>query len=76
MPQQRLGFGTYQFKVVGRPDLFDDNVVLFSPTNHLQRVPQNPLPVHMNFWLLHGQAPKNGQEVELVIAEFKFIPAP
>ena len=24
----RLGFGTYQFKVIGRPDLFDDNVVL------------------------------------------------
>ncbi|WP_137936442.1 glycoside hydrolase family 16 protein [Chitinivorax sp. B] len=25
---QRLGFGTYQFKLIGRPDLFDDNVVL------------------------------------------------
>ncbi|WP_163991369.1 glycoside hydrolase family 16 protein [Pyxidicoccus caerfyrddinensis] len=167
MPQQRLGFGTYQFKVVGRPDLFDDNVVLglfnytrpdvgpdgtneidlefakwggsqsqmgnwavypavtgvtyshqsypisltgtysthrfqwsssqvyfqalhghqngntnqfaswlFSPPDSLQRIPQNPLPVHMNLWLFQGQAPKNGQEVEVVIAEFKFIPAP
>lgn len=25
---QRLGFGTYQFKIIGRPDLLDDNVVL------------------------------------------------
>ncbi|RKH10384.1 hypothetical protein D7V97_13875 [Corallococcus sp. CA053C] len=167
MPQQRLGFGTYQFKVIGRPDLFDDNVVLglfnytrpdvgpdgtneidlefakwggsqsqmgnwavypavtgvpyshqaypislggtysthrfqwssrqvyfqalhghqdgnvnqmaswlFNPPDSVQRIPQSPLPVHMNFWLFQGRAPKNGQEVEIVIAEFKFIPAP
>ncbi|MBN3006204.1 glycoside hydrolase family 16 protein [Chromobacterium alkanivorans] len=25
---QRLGFGRYQFKLIGRPDLFDDNIVL------------------------------------------------
>lgn len=29
-----------------------------------------------SFWLFQGRAPKNGQEVEIIIAEFKFIPAP
>ena len=49
---------------------------LFNPPDSVQRIPQSPLPVHMNFWLFQGRAPKNGQEVEIVIAEFKFIPAP
>ncbi|MDK2125435.1 glycoside hydrolase family 16 protein [Parachitinimonas caeni] len=164
--RQRLGFGTYQFKLIGRPDWFDDNVVLglfsytrpdigpdgtneidielsrwgsagnpvgnygvfpavrgypqavrafhmglngdytthrffwtpyqitfqslhghqdgnenemsrwqFSPADYYQRVPQNALPIHMNLWLYQGMPPKNGQEVEIIISEFKFIPA-
>ncbi len=162
----RFGFGTYQFKVVGRPDLLDTNVVLglfnyttpdigpdgtneidiefatwgdpslqhgnwtvwpvhqsginettysynttltgdtsthrfhwssqqvyyeslyglsddqtglyqtwtFAPADYLLRVPQDPLPLHMNLWLLNGNAPTDNQDVDITIAEFKFIP--
>jgi hypothetical protein len=161
-----LGFGTYQFKIVGRPDQLDDNVVLglfnyttpdigpdgtneidiefatwggsqpqhgnwtvwpavqqsgidptthaydttlngatsthrftwtpqqvryeslyglsdddsglfrtwtFAPVDYPLRIPQHPLPVHMNLWLLGGQAPTDGQDVDIAIAGFRFI---
>lgn len=162
---QRLGFGTYQFKVLGRPDLLDGNMVLglfnytepdigpdgtneidiefatwgnsqsehgnwviwpalaggptltqqafdatltgnesthrfnwlsqkitfqalrgftdsdegeyyqwiFAPTDYLSQIPQYPLPVHINFWLVGGKPPLNNQEAEMIITEFKFI---
>ena len=163
----RLGFGTYQFKLIGRPDQFDDNVVLglfdyppadvgpdatneidiefatwggqqaqhgnwtvwpavlqagigntthpydatltgdhsthrftwtpqqvhyeslygwsddetglyhswtFAPPDFALRVPQQPLPVHMNLWLFQGNAPTDRQDVDITIAEFRFIP--
>ncbi len=162
-----LGFGTYQFKIIGRPDQLDDNVVLglfnyttpdigpdgtneidiefatwggsqpqhgnwtvwpavqqggivsttysydttltgdtsthrfawtsqqvhyeslygfsdgetglyqawtFAPPDYNLRVPQHPIPVHMNLWLLQGNAPTDKQDVDITIAEFKFIP--
>jgi len=161
---QRLGFGTYQFKILGRPDLFDGNIVLglfnytepdigpdgtneidiefatwsnsqseqgnwviwpafegeqltqhafnatlkgnesthrfnwlsqqitfqalngftdnnegeyhrwvFAPSDYVGRIPQNPMPVHINFWLVGGKPPFNNREAEIVITEFKFI---
>lgn len=162
-----LGFGTYQFKIIGRPDQFDTNVVLglfnyttpgvgpdgtneidiefatwgdpqaqhgnwtvwpavqqggivattysfdttltgdtsthrfswlpqqvqyeslyglsddetglfrtwtFAPPDYVLRVPQQPIPVHMNLWLLQGNAPTDNQDVDITIAEFKFTP--
>ncbi|QND82346.1 Uncharacterized protein ChrSV_0117 [Chromobacterium vaccinii] len=163
---QRLGFGRYQFKLIGRPDRFDPNVVLglfnyptpdvgpdgsneidiefsrwgspanpmgnytvyparpgpaptsyafdfalggdysthrfdwsaaavdyqslhgfqdgdlypiahwrFNPVDAAQRVPQQPLPVHLNLWLSQGKPPADGKEVEVVMQEFKFVPA-
>ena len=47
---------------------------VFSPQDYLKRIPQNPLPLHINMWLFNGKPPANGQEIEMVIAEFKFIP--
>ena len=39
-----------------------------------------PLPgderAHLNLWLFNGAAPGNGQEVEVVLSRFAFIPAP
>ncbi|MES2308080.1 MAG: glycoside hydrolase family 16 protein [Verrucomicrobiota bacterium] len=57
----------------------DGNANLFSnwtyhPTDYLKRVPQKALPFHINIWLFNGKAPINGQEVEMVISEFKFTP--
>jgi hypothetical protein len=46
----------------------------FAPPDSVLRVPQHPLPVHMNLWLLNGHAPTDGQEVDITIAEFKFTP--
>jgi hypothetical protein len=32
------------------------------------------MPVHINLWLFKGLAPKNGQEFEVIIHDFKFTP--
>lgn len=45
---------------------------IFSPTDPLTHVPQQPLPIHINLWLFRGKAPTNGQEVEVVIQHFTF----
>ncbi len=162
---QRLGFGTYQFQVIGRIDLLDPNVVLglfnyptedvgpdatneidiefarwgnqdadngsytvwpvqaglsqtsksfpftlsgtytthrftwrsdeiffqslaghrddaenliadwhYEPEDAAQHISQQPMPVHINLWLFQGQAPTDGQEVEIVIHKFTFTP--
>jgi hypothetical protein len=48
----------------------------FAPANPQARVPQAPLPVHINLWLAKGNAPQDGREVEVVIRDFSFTPAP
>jgi hypothetical protein len=47
---------------------------LFQPMESGDRIPQQPLPVHINLWLFQGQAPFDGKEVEIVIQSFKFTP--
>ena len=46
----------------------------FAPADYTLRVPQHAIPVHMNLWLLQGNAPTDRQDVDITIAEFKFIP--
>jgi len=46
---------------------------LFQPANS-QCLPQQPLPVHLNLWLFHGHPPLNGQELEVTIERFSFVP--
>jgi len=46
----------------------------FAPADYTLRVPQHAIPVHMNLWLLQGNAPTDKQDVDITIAEFKFIP--
>ena len=163
----RLGFGTYEFRIAGRPDQLDDNVVLglfdyptpdvgpdgtneidiefatwggtqaehgnwtvwpalqqsgltnttyaydatlsggestyrftwlpsqvrfeslngfsedetglfgtwtFAPPDFAERIPQQPLPVHMNLWLFNGHTPGDHQDVDIAIAGFRFTP--
>jgi len=45
----------------------------FRPADH-QRLPQKPLPVHINLWLMRGKAPQDGKEVEVVVERFSFVP--
>lgn len=47
---------------------------LFRPRDPQRRIPQAPLPVHLNLWLFQGQAPQNNQPVEIVIHAFTFTP--
>jgi len=62
----------------GLHDIGDNNGLFqkktFSPASAQRRIPQNALPVHMNLWLFKGQAPSNGQSVEIVLRSFKFVP--
>ena len=46
----------------------------YSPKEAAEHVAQQPMPVHINLWLFKGLVPKNGQEVEVIIREFKFTP--
>jgi len=46
-----------------------------APARPRHRIPQQPLPVHMNLWLFGGHAPVDGQEVEVVIRSFSFAPS-
>ncbi len=44
----------------------------FKPEESSQYIPQQPLPLHINFWLFNGQPPTNSPEVEVIISKFKF----
>lgn len=46
----------------------------FSPKEPARFISAQPMPVHINLWLFQGLPPKNGQEVEVVLHDFKFIP--
>src|ERR1035437_4288436 len=47
---------------------------VYSPQEASQYISQEPMPVHINLWLFKGLAPKNGQEFEVIIHDFKFKP--
>lgn len=47
----------------------------YSPADPATNIPQQPLPIHMNLWLVEGRAPMRGQPVEIVIRDFRFVPS-
>lgn len=57
------------------PHAFEAARWTFAPRDAARRIPQVPLPVHLNLWLFRGQPPRNGEPVELVISDFRFTPA-
>jgi len=46
----------------------------FAPPDPATLIPQQPLPVHLNLWLVHGHPPTDGREVEVIIDKFSFTP--
>jgi len=46
----------------------------FTPDTPEQLIPQHPLPLHINFWLFRGKPPQDGQEAEIIISKFTFVP--
>lgn len=59
----------------------DDDTNLFhswqSSPNYTSAIPQASAPIHMNLWVFHfgtlDRSPRNGQPVEVVIHDFKYI---
>jgi hypothetical protein len=47
----------------------------YRPVDWTNRIPQKPLPVHLNLWLFQGHAPTNAQPVEIVITGFRYTPS-
>jgi hypothetical protein len=46
----------------------------YHPPEPARSIAQHPMPVHLNLWLFQGRPPKNGQEVEVIIHDFRFTP--
>lgn len=46
----------------------------YRPANSRRDIPQQPLVLHINLWLLEGRAPLSGVPVEIVIRDFRFTP--
>jgi hypothetical protein len=47
---------------------------LYRPQEPTRFLSQKAMPVHINLWLFKGRPPKNGEEVEVILRAFKFIP--
>lgn len=46
----------------------------YAPADAAAHIPQQPLVVHMNLWLLDGTPPADGNPTEVVIRTFSFTP--
>jgi hypothetical protein len=47
---------------------------IYKPSEPLINIPQQPMPVHINFWLFTGDPPLDGNEAEIIIHSFTFTP--
>lgn len=48
---------------------------LFQPKDPAIAIGRKPMPLHINLWCHKGNPPSDGQEVEVIVREFKFTPA-
>jgi beta-glucanase (GH16 family) len=46
----------------------------FRPSSPQQLVPQSPMPVHVNLWLVHGTPPSDSQPVTVKLKSFAYTP--
>ena len=46
----------------------------YKPADFEKRIPQRPLPVHINLWLFNGKPPTDDKEVEIIVSAFRFTP--
>ncbi|CAF1440515.1 unnamed protein product [Didymodactylos carnosus] len=72
-------WSTYQVDFKSQHGHFiDPNYNVFSsyqtPSSFNCLIPQDTAPLHMNLWLFQGQAPIDGQEVEVIIHNFQYTP--
>ena len=45
----------------------------FAPNDFAQRIPQKPLVLDINLWMLEGKPPVSNSEIEMVVTEFKLF---
>ena len=45
-----------------------------TPATFSSKIPVIDTPIHMNLWMTGGEPPQNGQDVEIIIQDFKFTP--
>lgn len=48
----------------------------YQPADAAARIPRQATPLHLNLWLYRGKPPQDGREVEIVVKQFSFTPAP
>jgi hypothetical protein len=46
----------------------------YAPPDPARTIPQRPLVVHVNFWLLDGLPPADGRPAAITLADFRFTP--
>jgi hypothetical protein len=46
----------------------------YAPEDAARDIPQVPLVVHMNLWLVEGKPPSDGKPIEIVIRDFRYTP--
>ena len=46
----------------------------YAPAQAARDIPQQPLVVHMNLWLVDGKPPSDGMPIEVTIRDFRFTP--
>ena len=71
------GATTVEFQSLrGHRDEDDDAFAAwrYSPSDAADFISDQPLRVQMNLWLFKGEQPKNGQQLEITVRSFKFIP--
>jgi hypothetical protein len=47
----------------------------YAPRDARRRISRAALPLHLNLWLFRGQAPSDGQPVEVIVSDFRLTPA-
>ena len=56
----------------------DDGALLrswrFAPSDPKRRIPQRPLPLHLNLWLFQGRSPSDGRPVSVRFQRFAYLP--
>ncbi|SEW35850.1 hypothetical protein SAMN05428988_4403 [Chitinophaga sp. YR573] len=71
----RYGSDSVKFQSIG--GFYDNNTNVYASktwANPPYSISTLSMPVMMNLWLYNGVAPSNGQNVEIIIHEFKFTP--
>jgi hypothetical protein len=46
----------------------------FAPPDPQRRMPQKPMPLHLNLWLFQGKAPADNRPVEVALRQIRYTP--